>query len=97
MISSELYRPESMQSATRTESITKLDAAERQIRTAVRLFFAEEHSVSIITLARAGGVERREGVELHELSTVLGEGVHEGRRRHRTSGGLKAFDSIEAC
>jgi hypothetical protein len=36
------------------ETITKIDAAERQIRTAIRMFFEDDDVVSIITLARAG-------------------------------------------
>ena len=37
-----------------SETITKIDAAERQIRTAIRVFFEDIDLVSVVTLARAG-------------------------------------------
>ncbi len=35
------------------ETVTKLDAARRQLHTAIRLFFANEDMVSVHTLTRA--------------------------------------------
>jgi hypothetical protein len=42
-----------MEASTKAERITKLDAAKRQLTTAIRLFFEDDDPVSVYTLAHA--------------------------------------------
>ena len=63
-----------------SETITKIDAAERQIRTAIRVFFEDIDMVSVVTLARAGAeilraLGRRQGIRDKLLdSEIIAEG-----------------------
>ena len=73
---------------TRSEKVTKKDAARRQLQAAVRLFFVEEDSIAIHTIAGAAHELLRTLVKRHGGSSLLPTVISFARRGGKSGSAL---------